>query len=157
MGFDLYGEAATLEEGKYYRNNCWHWRPLWDLCFHLFPSVLSWEDHSKGQYNDGHFIDARKAGLLAVKIKQAVDSGRIDDYIDAYNERLGKIPLIPCVLCRKTGIRKDAVAAANNMTVCNGCNGGGWVKDSETWYRLTKENVIEFANFARLSGGFKIC
>jgi hypothetical protein len=29
MGMDVYGKAPTVEEGKYFRNNLWWWRPLW--------------------------------------------------------------------------------------------------------------------------------
>ena len=38
MGFDLYGLAATSENGAYFRNNCWWWRPLWNFtCKLLYP------------------------------------------------------------------------------------------------------------------------
>ena len=51
MGMDVYG----LNPDKYFRNNVWWWRPLWDYVCNTCYDILSEKDMNAGSYNDYNF------------------------------------------------------------------------------------------------------
>lgn len=156
MGFDINGLAPKNEKGKYFRNNVWYWRPLWDFIYSFAPDILSAQDYERGQYNDFHKIDERTAEKLAERLDVLVGQGIAKMYIDKRNNQLNKLPLEPCGLCEGTGRRRDRIAQINGIIVCNGCNGAGKRSDSRTHYPLDEDNIKSFSEFVRASGGFEI-
>jgi hypothetical protein len=150
MGMDVYGENPSSETGKYFRNNVWWWRPLWDyIC-----KVAKLDDETRlvGHYNDGFLINAATATLIADLLDEEIRSGRTTAFELQYQMAQDETPEEPCELCRGTGTRKD-MKVANG---CNKCQGTGKVKPFSTWYPFSTENVQKFATFARESGGFRI-
>lgn len=150
MGMDVYGKNARSEKGEYFRNNVWWWRPLWDYCQSV--SYVA-QQVAYGHSNDGDGLDAEDAVLLAETLQAEIDSGRCLEYETAYRARLAAMPDEPCEYCKTTGVRNDAYVQGP----CNACEGKGSVRPWEASYPFEVENVREFAEFLRDSGGFEIC
>ena len=56
MGMDVYGKQPTADEGKYFRNNAWWWRPLADYCVEVAPAITAACTHWQSNDADGlHF------------------------------------------------------------------------------------------------------
>lgn len=149
MGMDVYGKNATSEKGQYFRNNCWWWRPLWNYCQSVSYVAQQVE---YGQSNDGDGLNAEDAVLLAETLQAEIDSGRCLQYEQEYRDHLAALPDEECNLCNGTGTRTDAIVQGK----CNGCEGKGSRRPWQTHYPFEVENVREFAEFLRDSGGFEI-
>lgn len=164
MGMDVFGDAPDNEEGKYFRNNVWWWRPLWDYCEQVAPTLL---EGNGGHYNDGWGLSKRDALALAKRLREEISSGRTANYQTMYYVAQNSIPEEVCEYCKGTGVRTDKVGQEMNYADklnpetgkigwCNGCNGKGTSKPFSTWYDFSVENVELFATFLEHSGGFKI-
>ena len=46
--------------GRYFRNNVWFWRPLWQFVCASCDNVLTEKDMDRGSFNDGHKISKTK-------------------------------------------------------------------------------------------------
>ena len=118
MGFDIYGLDPQTEKGHYFRNNVWHWRPLWKLiCVHC-EDILTEEDIKAGEWNDGYAIVGKKANKICKRLLDKMEEIHAD--IKEYEERRAK------------------------------------EKDFNKNYPLTLDNVLDFIEFCRDSGGFTI-
>ena len=168
MGMDVYGKEPTSETGKYFRNNVWGWRPLWDYVSDIGASVISDELHRAGHHNDGAGLDAAGSLHLAQLLRAELDNGRTANYAAARQAALDALPLHDCPWCNGTGVRTDVVGVRNGMLErinphtgkpgwCNGCDGKGKVNDDATSYGFSVENVEEFTVFLEHCGGFRIC
>ena len=171
MGMDVYGKKPKSPQGEYFRNNVWYWHPLWDFCqdnFAVARKVVN------GHTNDGDGLNAADSKALGKGIFQMLNNGEAQKYIDERNERLSQLERVTCYLCKGTGIRTDdigveagqptkelspeqAIVYGRTHGWCNGCDGDGKNEPWETNYRLTLENLEEFANFLMDCGGFEIC
>lgn len=172
MGMDVYGKNATTERGKYFRNNAWWWRPLWDYCHQIASDVISEALHKSGHYNDGAGLDAADSIRLATRLDAEIAGGRTAIFSNDYEARRNGEPDEECDLCEGTGVRHDAVGVAHKMAerliddpknprygqrgYCNKCEGAGHLRPSSTHYPFSVENVQEFAAFLRECGGFTI-
>ncbi len=150
MGMDVYGKNATSEKGKYFRNNVWWWRPLWHYCLEVSEVA---RNVKHGHYNDGDGLNEEGAMDLAFALESELLAGRTAEYAAAYRQRLDALPLEDCDLCHATGTRNDQYVQGK----CNKCHGEGKVKQFETWYPFSVENVQEFVEFLKDCGGFEIC
>lgn len=170
MGMDVIGRKPTNEVGEYFRNNVWYWRPLWDYCNTIAPDLC---DGVNGHYNDGDGLNEEGAIKLAEILFGQLESGETARYETEYREVLANLPRHDCMLCHGTGVRTDEIGVSMGMPTreldeavslvvgrthgyCNGCNGEGVENDWMTNYPFDVENVREFANFLRHSGGFQI-
>lgn len=170
MGMDVMGLEPTSEQGSYFRNNVWWWRPLWNYCEEVAPALC---DGVSGHYNDGDGLDSVSASELATVLFAEIESGRTEQYRLNYYAQLAELPREDCSLCEATGIRTDEVGVSNGQPTralspevaslvgreigwCNGCDGVGTKEHWATHYPFSVENVREFAEFVRDSGGFGI-
>lgn len=151
MGMDVYGKHPTSEIGKYFRNNVWWWRPLWDYCAIVAPKLAGKVEH--GQTNDGDGLNAIDSQALAAILRTKIKNGEAKRYEDSYTKRLAAIPDELCEFCKGTGKRSDMP----KQPKCNGCEGKGKRRPSDTWYPFSVENVQQFAAFLDECGGFEIC
>jgi hypothetical protein len=181
MGMDVYGKKPTAEVGKYFRRNVWGWRPLADLCLTLCPKqtkgdTVSWHT------NDGHGLNAAGALALANALDAALKDGKAEAYIKIRNAEVALLPNERCGICNGTGIRTDGVGKSDRQEKkripkdakfgdgsaaphpragetgwCNACDGRGVNRPYDTWYEVDLEDVRQFADFLRASGGFEIC
>ena len=115
---DKYFEASAKWEaenpGVYFRNNVWHWRPLWDFVCMACGDTLTTDDLEAGHHNDGHEIDADQCEVIVERLEFLLKIGSVAKLEESHN------------------------------------------KESED-YPFYEENVIEFVNFVKHSGGFRIC
>lgn len=151
MGMDLYGEKPMNSQGEYFRNNVWWWRPLWQYVCGL--EILTDEEMTAGEFNDGKRIGKRKAIKIADTLEALVKEGKTKQYETARATMLKLLPDEPCEICNGTGKRDDEYVKGK----CNGCDGKGKRRPFSTNYGFNVDNVKEFIKFCRNSGGFRIC
>lgn len=170
MGMDVHGKAPSAPVGEYFRRNVWGWRPLAAMLTEMFPALTagctSWYS------NDSDGLDSAQSIALADAVDAAIKDGRIKSYVDSRDKALAKLRDEPCKFCNGSGRRSDQVAKHMGMTTkiidkpghprfgqkgwCNGCEGIGHIRPSETWYHLDEADAHEFSAFIRASGGFEI-
>lgn len=153
MGFDCVGVCPKEEKGEYFRNNCWYWRPLWEYVVNTCSDILDGTDAEQGAWNNGYQITEKKALLIANRLKELSDRGDLDVYAYERGQEILSMPDEECNLCNGTGARNDKFVQGE----CNKCRGKGKVRPRLRDYPFDKQNVLEFAEFCRLSGGFEIC
>lgn len=173
---DVFGKKPTAEVGEYFRRNVWWWRPLASFIEEKVPDIAQ---HCRyWQSNDGDGLNGRRSVMLADRLDVLFADGTAAKYVADRDARLSVLPREKCMFCNGTGIRTDEVGEANHFPDrivsvgedddpgnprvglkgwCNGCNGWGSSKNVEAQYHMQADDVKEFADFARHSGGFKIC
>jgi hypothetical protein len=159
MGMDVFGKQPRSERGAKFRNNVWWWHPLAKYACKVAPEITSACEY--WQSNDGDGLDDGGAIALADALQAEIDSGRADAYAQRYTSEQEMRPNEPCNICEATGIRLPTpVAGAGDLAhggiKCNGCNGSGYVRPSDSEYPFSVENVVEFVAFLRDCGGFEI-
>lgn len=170
---DVMGNNPISEKGEYFRNNVWWWRPLWNYCLDLDPTLE--ERVPNGHYNDGDGLKTdEECKALANLLLDSISNGFADRYINERNEMISLLDWDECKWCEGTGIRTDEVGVESGMPSkalaedkaimygrthgwCNGCSGYGKTEPWESHYPLNKENMVEFAEFLADCGGFSIC
>ena len=71
-------------DGAYFRNNVWFWRPLWTYVSSVCYDILSVKDIERGSWNDGHKISKTKADKMAKKLYGLIEGGDVKAYESAY-------------------------------------------------------------------------
>ena len=151
MGMDVFGRDPTNNVGKYFRNNVWWWRPLWDYCCTVDTDLA--DKVPLGYSNDGDGLGTcEDCEELASKLQKSIDSGYADFYISQRNLQLECQPLEICDLCSGSGLRNFE----GNDIRCNGCEGKGKKKSVDSWYNLDIQNIKNFIEFLNNCGGFQI-
>lgn len=151
MGFDVYGKSPISEKGEYFRNNVWFWGPL--ATFVLEYCDVPEDEAEYWGSNDGQIVSAATAYKIAERLDSLLRSGMVKKYEQEREKWLESLPNKKCDLCHGTGYRNDEYMKGT----CNGCLGKGTVRPWETNYPFYEENVEEFMEFCRESGGFEIC
>jgi hypothetical protein len=171
MGMDVFGNEPKSENGEYFRNNVWWWRPLWDYCTVVAEDLVADVD---GHSNGGDGLDAKGAAKLAELLQEEIATGRTYIYEAMYRNLIASKPREVCTYCEGTGIRTDTVGQEMGMPErklddsiavivgrergwCNGCQGEGLRDPFDANYPFDVENVQKFVEFLKDSGGFKIC
>jgi hypothetical protein len=155
MGMDVYGQKPSAPEGKYFRNNVWAWRPLWDFVCEKTEGLLTEKQKKFGHDNRGILIGKKAALAIASRLDELVSTGAVSEFEKARQQRLNTLPDETCEHCQGTGKRADLDVRLYNGG-CNGCHGSGKIRPIETWYSFDLDNVAEFSRFVRSSGGFRI-
>jgi hypothetical protein len=155
---DVYGKTPSQEEGKYFRNNVWWWRPLWDYCLENVPVA---QKVTYGHSNDGDGLDAEDSVIMADALDELIKSGHTAQWKKERDAEIEALPLVECEQCHGKGYRSDPIVKTmpelGEPGGCNGCSGHGKKLPWDAHYPFEVENVQEFANFCRHSGGFEIC
>jgi hypothetical protein len=147
MGFDILGRNATSQEGEYFRNNVWWWRPLADYIVEQCNlDAEGWFD------NGGHEVSPEDAQRIALTLDRLLASGEVKKYETEYMRELANLADVQCTICNGSGVRLDEFVQGS----CNACGGKGHVPPFVKSYPFSEENVREFAQFCRRSGGFTI-
>ena len=174
MGMDVFGTNPATEEGKYFRNNVWWWRPLWIYSCDIGSEIIDSQTAEEGHMNMAAGLNAEQASKLAELLQEEIDSGRTAQYESHINEVRASLPREDCKWCNATGIREDEVGLKDGHPFkelkpeiqiltgrtygwCNACDGIGTVENWAANYPFSLENVINFVKFCRESGGFHIC
>ena len=161
MGMDVYGVKPTTEQGKYFRNSVWSWRPLAIYIKFVAPPEL-YDKCENWQSNDADGLDADDSQKLADLLQAELDGGGAAKYALTYQSGLEQLPNEVCELCEGTGTRKPppmrgAGDPKKGGIKCNACHGEGYRESWAKMYPFDVENVQEFVTFLRGCGGFKIC
>ena len=77
-------EWQDANDGAYFRNNVWSWRPLWHFVTSMCGDILTDKDIERGNYNDGHKISKTKAKRIATRLRKMLKNGDIASYESAY-------------------------------------------------------------------------
>lgn len=157
MGMDVFGIKPTSEKGKYFRNNIWYWRPLWNYCC-LVDSTLV-DKVPEGYSNTGDGLKtAAEARQLAFKLQHKIDTGKAKEYVDEYETERKNLPKEDCKYCDEFGEREwQQQNGQPYKKTCNACQGTKKVDSWESYYPMTLENIQEFIYFLMDCGGFQIC
>ena len=154
MGVDVYGNAPTTEQGEYFRNNVWAWRPLADYIIDTSPQIAagccSWFT------NDGEGLNAKDSTALADALQAEIDAGHTESYAKIRDAEIAAMPNMPCRICGGTGRRLPSPDVGPGELPCNGCDETGSVRPWDSHYPFWVENVQGFVTFLRGCGGFKI-
>lgn len=152
MGMDVYSRTG----GKYFRNNVWWWHPLWDYCYAVSNGLITHSVWEQCHMNSGRGLMRDKAERLADILFDEIATGRCAKYAAEYAAAQEALPEQTCDICGGTGHRLPPPAVGPGPDPCNGCNGKGTRRPWITNYPFSVENVQEFAEFLRGSGGFRV-
>jgi hypothetical protein len=145
MGMEVFGKRPDARAGEYARYPTAHWTALIACVSELAPTETSachdWLGNAE--------ITAETSILLADQLDHCVLDGSVEHYIAQRNSYLTQHPRILCVLCLGTG-------SSCGASYCGACDGKG-MKNTSRWYRdLYIDDVQDFIEFARHSGGFAV-
>jgi len=159
-------EAWQDQDGAYFRNNVWWWRPLADYIIE-HTKCVSEEDAKHWHFNDGHKVSEEEANAIADQLEHLIKTGHTETFAHDYEQQRKE--------CEEHNKKVDALhkklkekvereTGKTNIAPCDYPKA-----DHEEWnriYRMTKhtasypfsmDNVREFIKFCRNSGGFEIC
>ena len=164
--------------GRYYQTSWWGWRALAEFICETFPEIAS---HCRyWQSNDGDGLNAALSVRLADGLDAMIADGSLADLIEMRRAKVRNLPMRECFICHGSGIRADEIGTddgdpfkmipedardardegphprAGQTGWCNGCDGRGHRLPREADYPLEFDEVKQFAEFCRHSGGFEI-
>ncbi len=152
--------------GDYFRNNVWWWRPLASYVI-KFTGCIDESDHGYWSENGGHEVDDQTAKQIHNQLKVLIESGHTKKFEDDYEkERLkaekhnDKVEKKLEKFCKSVEKRLGKPNLAPNDFPKADKDKWDEIWNSRKWnasYPFSVENVKEFAEFCRFSGGFKIC
>ena len=151
-----YTDWQEENSGVYFRNNVWWWRPLWMFVSEACSDILTDKDIEMGSFNGGHKISKTKARRIAGRINKLNRNGSLNEYVNGRNQIIKELPDEKCNICEGTGKRKKPPAIGPGDIECNGCSGKGKCRPFACNYRAYEDDIIEFAEFCKHSGGFTI-
>ena len=144
---DVSGKNPTSETGRYFRNNVWWWPPLWGYCCEIGNAFISDKIARGCHSNDGRGLDKRYSTKLAKLLQAEIDSGRCLRRQQEFAAENAAVPDENCPMCWNRTPKKKT---------CTQCSHKGKIRPISTWYSFSVENVQEFANFLKDSGGFMV-
>ena len=170
MGMDVVGKNPKADNGREFRSNVWWWHGLAEYCQKVAPDVASKCKH--WHTNDGDGLGEAASKKLANALLKEIKSGKCAEHEIEFKRQTDSLPVEECKFCHGTGSRNDSIGLAGGQPLkkiteeghpregqigwCNGCDGHGVIKSTETWYHFSVEHVKEFAEFLAFSGGFRI-
>ena len=158
-------EKYQSQKGTYFRNNVWWWRPLAHYVLE-YTKVIDEDQKECWSYNDHCIIQEEEATQIAKQLKYLINSGHTKKFardwearrkkIEKHNEQVEKELEEHCrevcfKLDKKNLAPKDFPKEDHDK----------WEKiyekrNSDGSYPFTEENVKEFSEFCKNSGGFTI-
>ena len=136
--FDFQNKYQEDNQGSYFRNNVWWWRPLWQFVCEQCQEFLTVADMNGGNSNDGYKITKTKSIKIAKRLSKVL-AGTFVDEVD--REHVGN-SIVPANYPKPYYKKWKKLQDAHN-----------WDDD----YPFDRENVENFAKFCKDSGGFEIC
>ena len=158
-------EEYTSQSGTYFRNNVWWWRPLADYVLR-FTKVIPENEHEHWGYNDCYEVSQENAEMIGQQLDHLIKSGHCKAYADKFEKqrlkiekqndkiekqldkfcksvekKLGKTNLAPNEFPDQYKRKWDQLYEKKNF------NGN---------YPFSVDNVKEFSEFCKNSGGFTI-
>lgn len=149
-----------LNPGVYFRSNVWYWRPIVIFLNHIGAPQDMLDRMSD---NSGNIITTEEITPYVNIFSQMLEDGSLDHYIADYKKELQNLPMEVCHCCNGKGKLDEQPIFWNKEWLgdgihdCHVCEGSGEVKNFQTNYPMDKDVLVEFFEFAKLSGGFQVC
>ena len=167
--FEAVQKFESINKGVYFRNNVWWWRRLADYILDHTKCVDE-KDFDKWQENGGHEVDEETAIQIANQLEHLVSTGHaekykqeIDDEIKKAEEHNSKVEQMLSELRLEVAkiVGKEQAEKLAPRDYPKPLNEKWWEITNQTDYKanypFSIDNVKEFIEFARNSGGFRIC
>ena len=154
-------EKYQNQSGTYFRNNCWYWRPLADYVIR-FTKVVADKDTQSWAFNDCYEVSKEDAEMISQQLDHLISTNHTKDYETRYNK------LVADAEKYNLKVKKDIDKLGNLPRNKNLAPAKYNKKDKLEWDRLYNkqksianypfklENVKEFSEFCKNSGGFTI-
>jgi len=165
MGFDISGLNPKNEKGEYFRNNVWYWRPLAEYVLKN-TKVIDEKDQEHWHYNDCHVVPKEQAEQIAKQLDYLIKSGHCKGTAQAWEIRRKKIEKHNEQVEKELDNHvKDVQRRMNDSNLAPKDfpkeDHDKWEKiyekrNSDGSYPFEEENVKEFSEFCKNSGGFTI-
>jgi hypothetical protein len=167
--FKAVDEFESTNKGVYFRNNVWWWRRLADYIMEHTKCVDE-KDFEKWQENGGHEVDEETAIQIANQLEHLIKTGHAEKYkqeIDAeikkakeHNDKVEKmLSELRLEVAKIVGEEQAEKLAPRDYP--KPLNEKWWEITNQTDYKanypFSIDNVKYFIEFARNSGGFRIC
>ena len=158
-------ELYLNQSGIYFRNNVWWWRPLAEYVL-KYTKVIPEHEHESWHYNDCYEVSKQYAEMISKQLNHLIKSGHTKQFekdyektrkkAEKHNEKVEKE--------LETFSQNVKKKMRNDMLVPNEFP----KEDKKKWdkiynkknfngnYPFSVENVKEFSEFCKNSGGFTI-
>ena len=152
--------------GDYFRSNVWWWRPLASYVI-KYTGCVDEKDAEMWSTNDGHEVDDETAQQIHNQLQVLIESGHTQKFQDDYEKERAKAEKHNDKVEKE--LEKFCKSVEKKLGKTNVAPMNFPKADKEKWdeiwnkrkwsasYPFSVENVKEFAEFCRFSGGFKIC
>lgn len=153
MGMDISGMDPDGEAGKYFRANCWSWRPI-----HALIDVAN-------QLSDGTLVDDETMRLMGYNdgagLKNQKACNRLADAIDGLLKEPEKLRTMDLVVSNDG---KDTTIGFKLDPTCAVRSDGRFVRPGEkvplddlhSPYSVSMSHAKKFVEFLRHCGGFEV-
>ena len=166
MGFDLYGKNPKNENGEYFRQNVWGWRPIWEYVCSHHSDIVDTETQKQGNYNSSYIVSEDIATKLGNDIHIALQDGTVAEFVNMVKERVAKAKEHNEKLEFHFELLKlQAIEISGNEHIAPTDYPNGLDKQWQFLYSLRNryesyptdvEDIAEFQRFCLDSGGFEI-
>jgi hypothetical protein len=166
--FKAVDDYENTNKGVYFRNNVWWWRRLADYIMEHTKCVDE-ADFDKWQENGGHEVDEETANQISNQLEHLIKTGHAEKYAEEVKAEMKKAKEHNSKVEKMLSELRLEVAKATGKDAENlppaeypePYNKKWWdivnQKDYRDSYPFNIDNVKEFIEFARNSGGFRIC
>ena len=131
--WEEHDEFEKSNPGTYFRNNVWWWRPLWEFICDNCDHILNEEQMKNGHNNGGIIIEHDQAEEIHNVIVNVIGKKQIIKMDAEYTEM------------RKEAEEKNKGKKSTDEDYIWSAN-----------YPFDADNVMNFAEFCKQSGGFEI-
>jgi len=153
-------------KGVYFRNNVWWWRRLAQYVYENTDEI-SEDDYGLWHENSGHQVDEVIAIRIADRLEELIKQGHTAEYQSLVEEDMQKAEKHnKGIEAKLEALRKSVIKLTGNKDIAPegypDIQKNQWEvlygnKNWESSYPFSVENVQDFADFCRQSGGFEIC
>ena len=152
--------------GDYFRTNVWWWRPLASYVL-KYTGCIDESDHEYWSENGGHEVDDETAKQIHNQLQVLIESGHTQKFQDDYEKERLKAEKHNDKVEKE--LEKFCKSVEKKLGTTNLAPADFPKADHDEWeriyhkrkwsasYPISVENVKEFAEFCKFSGGFKIC
>jgi len=153
-------------KGVYFRNNVWWWRRLAQYVYENTDEI-SEDDYGLWHENSGHQVDEVIAIRIADRLEELIKQGHTTEYQLQVEEAMAHAEEDNKVIEEKMkALREKVIKLTGDKDIAPAdypeIQSKEWefLYSQKSWddsYPFSVENVQDFANFSRHSGGFEIC